>query len=675
MQQDKRKTLKNSSLNITTKILQESHIFYKHLAEVTPEAVVVHSEGVIVYANDATLLLIGTKNPEDIIGQPVMKFVHPDSIPLIQERIIKMLSKRKVAPFVEEKFINLKGEIIIAETKAVPFTFQGKPAILAILHDITERKRVEQELEHQASLVATSADAIWSRTLEGIITSWNLGAERMCRYNAKEAIGSHNDFIVPPDKRNEIKALTKKILKGEIIENYETIRVTKNGKNINVSVTMSPIKDVTGTIIAVSVIARDITKQKQVEDRQLFLEQVSTILGATLDYKTTLKNISKLLVPYFADFIRIVILDENKELIEIATHHAERKMLPLVQKLYSEYRNRTDTTYGVERVMRTGKPEILEKVTHKVYANIKNMSKIDKIIKALGLTSYMGVPLKIQGKVIGVITFSSNKKGRIYSQEDLQFATEIARRIAYAIENAQLYMDAQKAIILRDEFISVASHELKTPITSLKMYTQTLNNQFKKTIDNKLHVYFEKMDQQTDKLSRLINDLLNVSKLQHGKLEFEMEKINLNKIIRDTVEEIAQTTKHTIIIEGEVEKMIYADPYRIYQVVTNLLTNAIKYSPKANKIIIRLTQVKNTVVVSVQDFGIGIEPNDQKNIFNQFYRVTSPEEKTFPGLGMGLYISKEIIKRHGGTMNVISEKGKGSQFGFSIPYLIDVISE
>lgn len=546
MSQHKRKNSRNLSVQKTSQKLSESDIFYKHLAEVSPEAVVVHSEGIIVYANQAALDLVSAKRTREIIGQPVMKFVHPDSIPLIQARIKTMLNKHKVAPFVEEKFVNMRGEIIYAETQAVPFSFQEKPAILAILHDITERKKLEE--------------------------------------------------------------------------------------------------------------------------RQLFREQVSTLLGASIDYKTTLKNISKLLVPYFADFIRIVIYDENKELVEIAAHHDDPKKLRLVQKLYKAYIDRTKSYYGVDRILETGKSEMIEHVILEKYSKISNFKEIEKIATALHLTSYMGAPLKIQNKIIGVITFSSGRNDRIYNKEDLAFANEIAGRIAFAIENAQLYTSAQKAIQLRDEFISVASHELKTPITSLKMYTQTLHKQFKRNHDEKLSIYFEKMDQQTDKLSRLINDLLNVSKIQHGKLELEMKKVNLNNIIKDTLESILQTTQtHEVIIKGEVDKNIYVDAYRIYQVLTNLLTNAIKYSPKAKKIIIHIEDTKDHMTITVQDFGIGIEKDHLKRIFNQFYRVTNPEEQTFPGLGMGLYISNEIIKRHGGIIMVTSHKGKGSEFSFTLP--------
>ncbi len=238
-----------------------------------------------------------------------------------------------------------------------------------------------------------------------------------------------------------------------------------------------------------------------------------------------------------------------------------------------------------------------------------------------------------------------------------------------AIENARLYTEAQKAIALRDDFISIASHELKTPITSLKMYTQVLQKQFAKKGQESLARFLAKMDTQLNKLTALIRDLLNVSKIELGQLEFREEAFDVNEVVKDTVEQIQSTTTQLAIhIEGRITQPVWGDKDRIGQVLTNLLTNAIKYSPEAETVLVRLTPDSGVAVVTVQDFGIGIAKEHQRSIFTRFYRVSDPEEQTYPGLGIGLYVSNEIIKRHGGTLTVSSEKGKGSQFRFTLPY-------
>jgi signal transduction histidine kinase len=277
--------------------------------------------------------------------------------------------------------------------------------------------------------------------------------------------------------------------------------------------------------------------------------------------------------------------------------------------------------------------------------------------------------MRIGKRIVGALTFSSTRRDRRYTTSDVRLAEELARRAAFAIENAQLYMETQKALAHRDEFISVASHELKTPVTSLKMYTQGLQREFGRKGDYAMAARFSRMDGQINKLTMLISDLLNISRIQMGKLEFNMLAFDLNSLVRETVENVESLAgKHEIIVRGKVGKMVWGDKDRIGQVLTNLLTNAIKYSPDAERVVVRLSSDRNSAVLRVKDFGIGIDKEHQEKVFNRFYRVNDSHEKTFPGLGIGLYISRDIIERHKGEIGVVSDKGEGSEFWFRLPY-------
>ena len=295
-------------------------------------------------------------------------------------------------------------------------------------------------------------------------------------------------------------------------------------------------------------------------------------------------------------------------------------------------------------------------------------------MRHIGFTSVMIMPLLVRGRAIGAISFVTAESGRHYTAADLSMGEELASRAALAIENAHLYREAQNAIGIRDDFISIASHELKTPITSLKMYTQVLQKQFAKRGEESVSRSLAKMDAQLNKLTLLIGDLLNVTKIELGQLAFQEEAFDLNEVVRETVEQIQMTTpKHTIHIEGSIRRHVWGDKERIGQVLTNLLSNAVKYSPQANSVIVRLTSEQEAAVVSVQDFGIGIDTEHQANIFTRFYRVSDLEEKTYPGLGIGLYIAHEVVKRHGGDLTVVSEKGKGSVFRFTLPFTRSIL--
>jgi len=220
----------------------------------------------------------------------------------------------------------------------------------------------------------------------------------------------------------------------------------------------------------------------------------------------------------------------------------------------------------------------------------------------------------------------------------------------------------------KDNFLGIASHELKTPVTSIKAYCQVLEMMFRKRGDIKAADQLKKMDLQVDKLTYLIGDLLDVTKIQAGKLQLVEEYFDFNELVNEVSEEIQRTTDtHKIIKKLSISKSIFCDRERTAQVITNFMTNAIKYSPEADKIIVSTKVKKSEVILSVQDFGVGIPKGKQDKVFLQFFRVSGSKQDTFPGLGLGLFISSDIIKREGGKIWVESDEGKGSTFYFSLP--------
>ena len=220
----------------------------------------------------------------------------------------------------------------------------------------------------------------------------------------------------------------------------------------------------------------------------------------------------------------------------------------------------------------------------------------------------------------------------------------------------------------KDEFISMASHELKTPVTSLKGFLGLLQRLLATRGEEKALHYLARMDTQVNKLTKLINDLLDLSKIQTGKLSYREERFDIDALVQEVIENVQETTQtHHLQLKGQTRTEMFGDRDRIGQVLINLLNNAIKYSPRADTVLVCLAKDQNNIIVSVQDFGIGIAEEHQHKIFERFYQVTDPEEKTYPGLGIGLNISCEIVKRHGGWMWVESQKGKGATFHFTLP--------
>ncbi|GCE51107.1 phospho-acceptor domain-containing protein [Thermosporothrix hazakensis] len=260
-----------------------------------------------------------------------------------------------------------------------------------------------------------------------------------------------------------------------------------------------------------------------------------------------------------------------------------------------------------------------------------------------------------------------------------QLQSELLYRvIRYAIERKKAELEREKLLReqieskeleqRRNEFISIVTHELKTPLTSLKAYAQLLRRRFEKLGDEQLTRQAMRMDSQINKLTGLIDDLLDVTRIEGGKLKFYEEFYDFDALVNDIIEEIQPTTdKVTLIREGSVDAAIWGDRERTGQVITNFLSNAIKYAPEGERVIIRTCVDDQNVTLCVQDFGPGIPKEEQENLFTPFYRIEQPSRGAIPGMGLGLYISAEIIQRQNGRIWVESEEGHGSTFCFSLP--------
>lgn len=220
----------------------------------------------------------------------------------------------------------------------------------------------------------------------------------------------------------------------------------------------------------------------------------------------------------------------------------------------------------------------------------------------------------------------------------------------------------------KDEFIAIASHELKTPVTSIKIFSQMIQRHVEEEGNKELEEKVSKVNNQLDKLTVLINDLLDVSKIDTGRLELNRTHVDIDAFVADVVknQQLVIDT-HTITVKGEAQTSLVVDENRLEQVLVNFISNAAKYSPDSDKIVIHVNRDNKEVLVGVQDFGIGIAQHELKRVFSRFFRVTGTRQETFPGMGLGLYISAEIIEREGGRAWVESEPGKGSTFYFALP--------
>ncbi|WP_162996536.1 PAS domain S-box protein [Mucilaginibacter celer] len=539
---------------------------------------------------------------------------------------------------------------------------------VSMLVDITVQKSDESKQAMLASIIDSSEDPIISKTLDGVITSWNNAAQRLFGYTEEEIIGKHITILIPEERHDEEQLIISKIKANERVEHFETVRKTKAGDDVKISLTVSPIRDSDNKVIGASKIIRDIGRQKEAEERMQqyaerleILNSIGQVISAELDIQNILQKVTdattQLCGAQFGAFFHNLVNEQGESYALFTLSGAHREAF----EKFGMPRNTAvfHPTFSGEGTVR------VDDITKDARYG-KNAPHFGKPEGHLPVVSYLAVPVRAKsGSVIGGLFFGHPQPG-MFTQEHEQLVEAVAAQAAVALDNAKLYEDIKQLNEKKDEFIGLASHELRTPVTSLKGYLQIIARNL--AADEKNKTLANKALDQVGKLTTLISDLLDVTKIQTGKLPFTYADFDVVEMLADLREILQQTNpSHRLILNLPPDGLlINGDSQRIEQVVINLVTNAVKYSPKANEVIITAGVQGDKFRVSVQDFGIGIQPDQLERVFSRFYRVENLASH-MSGLGIGLYICNEIVLRHNGRLWVESEYGKGSIFYFEIP--------
>lgn len=407
----------------------------------------------------------------------------------------------------------------------------------------------------------------------------------------------------------------------------------------------------------------------KINNRIQFLYETGKILSSSLDYNVTLVIVSKLIVESIADFCIIDIL-ENDVMKRVAVRAYRKSDQELASRMY-EFPPDPHNKGAIYDSVENDLPIVIKKNTKKWLSTVSRIKEERELINQMRLNSHMFAPLRSRGRVIGVLTIASTDKDFEYSQEDALLINSFAARAAMAVDNSKLFSEAQAAIQTRDEFLSIASHELKTPLAGILLALQFAIRHLKKDENFTDESVFNALNTgvvQTRRLSGLINDLLNVSTMSSGELSIEREECDLVGMISDTLKGFEfQLQKEKIDINFTSEyKTLWGnwDRSRIEEVITNLISNAIKYGNR-KPIKVELEKKNEKAIIRVIDKGMGIRREEQKAIFELFRRTVAAQD--LKGMGIGLYISNQIVKAHNGKIYVKSIEGKGSTFMVELP--------
>jgi PAS domain S-box-containing protein len=705
-----------------------------------------------------------------------------------------------------------------------------------------------------AAIVESSDDAIVSKDLNGIVTSWNKGAEELFGYTAEEAIGRSITMLIPQDRLSEEDMVLACIRRGERVEHFETIRQRKDGTLIPISLTVSPIRDADGTIVGASKIARNNSDRRRIEteleqlqgrlmalavgsasilgsphseaiaskaielardvfaadgyalwrvhpegawrivrsygisdefaaraiarsderglpvvpfseplviddvqtmalladmrdayaregiasmvvfpltirgerrgtlvfyshrrvavrpvDLQVgsalanlvaaalttadlyeqqqktreasdharqqaaFLAEAGTVLSSSLDYQETLRSVARLAVPTIADWCAVDIVSERGELERIAVAHVDPEKVEYARQLQERYPADPTAPGGVHEVIRTGKPAFMSRIPSALVEAAARDEEHLRIIRALTLTSYMCVPLTVQGRAIGAITFVSAESGREYSEADVRFGRELASRASLAVENARAYERANEASRLKDEFLATLSHELRTPLNAVLGYARMMRTQT--LAPDKAKTAWDVVERNATSLRQIIEDVLDVSRIVAGRLRLNVEPVDLPAILHEAIATVMPAADAKgVRLEAVIEPLtvpISGDPNRLQQIVWNLLSNAIKFTPRGGKVQLRVARVNSHVEVVVSDTGRGIAAEFLPYVFERFRQADSSFAREHGGLGLGLAIARQLTELHGGTITAASDGPEaGATFTVKLPLMI-----
>lgn len=609
--------------------------------------------------------------------------VHLDDLSLWENMWLKVHKERR-SQIGTLRLRDANGEYLWHEVCVIPSDKSNM--YIGYAEDVHERMLAEQALQQsrdQLKLILEGVgDGITALDHDGKMIYANDAAARIVGFSTAEELKNFNineivNWFDIFDEKGELLTIAdlpnSRALRGEtIIGEQLRFHSKTSGGDLWTVVSATPAFE-EGKVSFVIIIVRDVTESKQAVDRlrhseeqMRFLAETTARLSESIDYRETLQSLSKSLVPKLADWCAIDVLREDKGIDRVAIM---QKQLPdlSADRIHEFYLFNPDAPHGIASVLRTGESKLYKQISADVFNDVDF-----KPMENYGVCSAIIVPLVYRGKIIGALTLAMVESGRFFTESDLAFVEELAGKASAAIDNAKLYSQMQEALVHRDEFLAIASHELKTPITSIKAFLEALAKcmDYPEKFDfAKNKQYMEISVKQVDRLGSIVNDLLDINRINQGKLVYDFKVVSIGPIIAEIIERMAVSfSRHKILVKlQDLDAYVRLDELRFEQILLNIISNAVKYSRPGSSIYITMKKTHGRVKISVTDQGIGISQEDQKHIFTRYYRSSNVERSKVSGLGIGLFIVKELIKAHQGELSVSSIPGIGSTFTIDLP--------
>jgi PAS domain S-box-containing protein len=657
-----------------------SDIIARHLAKVvesSDDAIVSKDlNSIIITWNAAAERMFGYTAAE-AVGRSI-RMIIPDERQSEEDDVLAQIRAGKAVTHHETIRRHKDGTPIPISLTVSPIYDDAGTVIGAskIARDISDRKRADFAAARLVAVIESSDDAIITKNLDTTITSWNPAAERMFGYTAAEAVGRSIRMLIPEQLQGEEDSVLARIRAGDIVDHYETVRRRKDGSEVAISLTVSPIRNHSGEVVGASKIARDITERTRLEAAAREhaavtekLGEVGAVVASTLDRDTIVQKVTdtarELTHAEFGAFFYNVRDPESGDTYMLYTLSGAPKEAfagfpqPRATAIFGptfrgEGAVRLDDVTLDPRYGRSG-PHFGMPAGH------------------LPVRSYLAVPVKgMSGDVLGGLFFGHSRVG-VFTAQHERLAEGVAAWASVALENARLYVDAREANRIKDEFLAVLSHELRTPLNAIVGYARLLRGGI--LSGEKAIRGLDTLDRNATWLTQIVEDVLDVSRIVSGKLRLDVQPVELPLIVDNAMATIqpaadAKGIRLQTMIDPRVGP-VSGDPDRLQQVAWNLLSNAVKFTPKNGRVQVRVERVNSHIELVVSDTGIGIRPDFLPFVFERFRQAEAGTTRQTGGLGLGLAIVRHIVEMHGGSVDAASAgEGDGATFRVRLPLMI-----
>jgi PAS domain S-box-containing protein len=531
----------------------------------------------------------------------------------------------------------------------------------ALKEELEQRRRSEESVRRLAAIVESSDDAIISKTLDGTITSWNTGAERLFGYTSPEVLGRSISLLIPPDREHEARQIVARIREGRRIEHFESVRLRKDGTRVPISLTISPLYDHDGRVVGASKISRDISHRLRSEAEQHALyelvarvnraEALPEIYDAALDALGRCSDAHR----------AAILLNDARGVMRFVAS----------RRLSEEYRQAVEGHSPWQPDDPNPQPQWIDDIA---------AARIDPALKAAiereGIRGLAFVPLRYERRLLGkfMIYFDAPHG---FSRAELRPAETIASQVAFAIERQrdaeelealveERTSSLRQLIAQMEEFSYSVSHDLRAPVRAMRGFADMILQDHGSRLDSDARDLLSRIVRNGARMDRLIQDLLTYSRI--SRREVQLEPVSLDKLVRDVVQQYPdmRPERADIQVESPLPEVLAHEP-SLTQVVSNLLSNAVKFVPPEGRARVRISADRSAARarLRVQDNGIGIKPEHQSRLFGMFERVHP--ERNYEGTGIGLAIVRKAVERMNGTVGVESDGVSGSCFWFELP--------